>query len=95
MQILVRGVREVIVDDNIDSFNVNASSKQICGHQDTLVEIFKGFVASNSLFLFHSRMDADGREVAIIKETIQFIGTSNFGNEDDDLIEFQSIQEII
>lgn len=95
MEVLIRRIREVIIDDNVDSLNVNASTKQICCDEDALVEIFERLVASNSLLLLHTRVDADGREVAIIKKTIQFIGTSNFGNKDDNLIELQSIQEII
>jgi hypothetical protein len=54
MQVLVRGVREVVVDDDVDSLDVDASSEQICRHQDAFIEIFERFVASDSLFLLHA-----------------------------------------
>lgn len=40
-------------------------------------------------------MDADGWEVALCQQPVQLIRTSNLGHKDDNLVEFQYIQQII
>lgn len=45
MQVGVRALRHVVVEDNVHSLNVHASTKQICGHQDALLKVLEGLVA--------------------------------------------------
>ena len=40
-------------------------------------------------------MDSDGREVALSEELVEFGGTESALDEDDDLVEFQSVEEIV
>ena len=35
-------VGEVVVDDDVNPLDVDASAEQICGHQDALVELLRG-----------------------------------------------------
>lgn len=35
-------VGEVVVDDDVNPLDVDASAEQICGHQDALVELLGG-----------------------------------------------------
>jgi hypothetical protein len=44
MQISISRVRHVIINDNVDTFNVNASSNKVGGHQNSLVSLLKTFV---------------------------------------------------
>jgi hypothetical protein len=44
MQISISRVRHVIINDNVDTFNVNASSNKVSGHQNSLVSLLKTFV---------------------------------------------------
>jgi hypothetical protein len=95
MEVLVGRVWEVVVDDNVDSLDVDASAEQVGGHEDALVEVFEGLVASDALLLLHAGVDADGGEVAVVQQAIQLIGTSDLGDEDDHLVELEGVQEIV
>ena len=41
VQVCIRVLRHVIIEHNIDTFNVHPSTKEICCHQDTFLEIFE------------------------------------------------------
>ena len=34
-------IGEIIIDDNVNSLNINSSAEQIGGHQNTLVELLE------------------------------------------------------
>ena len=70
MQELIRVIREVIVDDNVHSLNVNTTSKQVGGNKNASVKLLEGLVFGNPLLLLLAGMDTDGREVALSQETI-------------------------
>jgi hypothetical protein len=44
MQVAVGLGRCIIVDDNVDTLNIDTTTKDIGGHQNTLFEIFEGLV---------------------------------------------------
>ena len=48
MQIGVRVLRHVVVKDNVDPFDVHASSEEIRSHQDSLAEALKRLVLGKS-----------------------------------------------
>ena len=45
MQVSVRVLRHVVIEDNVDSLNVHASPEQVGGDQDAFLEIFELLVA--------------------------------------------------
>ena len=40
-------------------------------------------------------MNADRGEVALCQESVEFIGARNLGDENDNLVEFENIQQIV
>ena len=48
VQICVGVLRHVVVEDNVDPFDVHASSKEIRSHQDSLAEALKCLVLGKS-----------------------------------------------
>lgn len=48
MKIGVGRLGHVVIDDDIDSRDINSSSKEIGSHHDSLLEFFKFFVLGNS-----------------------------------------------
>ena len=48
VQVGVRVFRHVVVEDNIHPLNVHASSKQVGGDQDALLEVLELLVATQS-----------------------------------------------
>lgn len=50
VQVLVRSViavRKVVVHHNVDPFDVDTTAEQVCGHQDTLLEVLELLVPSS------------------------------------------------
>lgn len=45
VEVGVRVLRHVIVEDDVDSLNVHPSAKQIGGHQDPPLEVFELLIA--------------------------------------------------
>lgn len=45
MEVGVRVLGHVIVEDDVDSLNVHPSTKQIGGHQDPPLEVFELLIA--------------------------------------------------
>jgi len=95
MEKLVAVIRKVIVDNNIDPFNINTTPKQISCDQDSGIEFLEWLLFCDALFLPHSRMNTNGRKVTFRQQSVEFFGTSYLGYEDDDLIEFQDIKEVV
>ena len=95
MEELVGIIREIVVDDNVDTLDIDTTAEQISRHEDTGVEVLEGLVLGNTLVLLHASMNADGGEVALGKETVELVGTGDLGDEDDNLVELQSIEKVI
>ena len=68
-------VGKIVVDDDVDTFDINTTTKQIRGDQDAFVEFLKGFESGNAFVLFETSVDHDGREVAFFEDTVQLHGT--------------------
>ena len=49
MQVSIRGLRHVVVEDNVDSLYVHASSKQVSSHHDSSAEALEGLVLGQSV----------------------------------------------
>ena len=48
MEVGVRVFRHVIVEDNVDTLDIHASSEQVGSHQHTLAEALEGLVLGES-----------------------------------------------
>lgn len=48
MQVTISIRRTVIVDDNVNSFNINATTENISGNEDALLESFESRIAADS-----------------------------------------------
>ena len=48
MEVSVGAIRHVIVNDNIDSFNVNSSSEDVSGNHDSFLEVLENSVPLES-----------------------------------------------
>lgn len=92
---LIGFVGEIVIDHDIDPLDIDSASKQIRRDQNAGIEILERLVLGNSLGLFHASVDANGRKVALGQETIQFLGTCYFADENDDLVELEGVQQIV
>merc|ERR1719278_1899448 len=78
----------VVVENKIDSFNIHATTKQVGGNEDSLLEILGLLISGESLLLSHSSVNGDGWEVLFYQELGESHTSLDRLHEDDDLIEF-------
>ena len=77
--------RRVVVDDNVDTFDVDTSAKDVGRNQDALLERLELLVSLDALLLLQARVDADGREVALAQQPVELCRTADRLDEDADL----------
>lgn len=95
VQVLVRHIREVIVDDDVHSLNIDTTTEQVSGHQDSLVELLEGLEAGDALVLLQVGVDADRGEVAVLQQLGQLHSSLDLGHEDHNLVEVKDIQQVV
>merc|ERR1719414_2419040 len=71
VQVGVGVLWHVVVEDDVDSLDVHATTKQVGSHQDPLLEVFELLVPGQPLLLGHSSVDGDGGEVQFNEELSQ------------------------
>jgi hypothetical protein len=90
----IGGSGHIVVDDNVDTFEVDTTTEDISGDKNTRLVFLEVVVHLQTFFLRHTTIDASRREVAFAEELVQFLATTNIVDKNDDLVEFESIQEI-
>jgi len=48
MKIAIWSIRHIVIYDDVDSFDVDSSTENVCGDTDSLVEVFETLVASDT-----------------------------------------------
>ena len=71
VQVGVGILGHVVVEDDVDSLDVHATTKQVGGHQDPLLEVLELLIPGQSLLLGHPSVDGDGGEVLFNEELSQ------------------------
>jgi hypothetical protein len=93
MEIGVRVLGHVVVDDDVHALDIDTTSKEVGGDHDSRAEGLEVAITGNSFLLLQVRMDADGGEVALTKEAGQLFSSLARANEDDQLVEFDRVHE--
>ena len=76
-----------IVDDKIDSFNIDTSSKEISCNQQSRSVCFEEIIVFDSFLLFELGVDADGIEQFLPEQLCEFFSAIDPVDEDDHLVE--------
>ena len=71
MKICIGVFWHIIVENNVDSFNIHTTSKQVSGDQDTTLEIFEFLVSGKTFFLVHCTVNIDCRKVLFLEKSGQ------------------------
>mmetsp|Transcript_5006 Transcript_5006/g.18790 ORF Transcript_5006/g.18790 Transcript_5006/m.18790 type:complete len:315 (-) Transcript_5006:625-1569(-) len=94
MQVRVYIIGHIVVNDNVHLLDINSTSSDIGGNQDSLVEILELGVILNTLLLAHTTVDADRWELHILGEKlVQLLRSWNSSHKDYNLIVLESIEE--
>jgi len=84
----------IVVDDDIDTFEVNTTAKDVGRHKKSAISFFKLIVSFDSLCLLEVSHHSHGREVALLEQLVELPASADSIDEDDDLVEFQSIEKV-
>lgn len=71
MQIGVRVLGHVVVEHDVHSLNVHATTEQVCGDQNALLEVLELLVTRQPFLLGHCAVDGNGREVLLDQQLSQ------------------------
>ena len=93
VQVGVSVLGHVVVEDNVDSLNVHATTEEVGGHEDSFLEILELLVARESLLLSHASVNGDGGEILLYEELSQG-NTSLHGLHKDDDLQETNINEL-
>lgn len=95
MEVGVSSLRDVVVDDDVDTRNIETTGKDIGGDKDALVELLEGLVLGNTIRLFHRSVNGDTGEVALLQQLVELLSAGNRLDKDADLVELEGIQEVV
>jgi hypothetical protein len=84
-----------LTNADIDSLNIDTSPKDVSCNEDTLFKALELLVSVDSLLLLNTSVNTDTREIAFDQQLVQLVGSCNGLYEDDDLVEFERVEEII
>jgi hypothetical protein len=77
--------RRVVVDDDVDAFDVDTTTEDVGRDEDTLLERLELLVPVDALLLVQTGVDRDRGEVALPEETVEFGRARDGLDEDADL----------
>jgi len=95
MEVGVGVGRQVVVDGQVDSLNVDTTAEDVGGDTDSLVELLEFLVALDTLLLTDSRVKCDTGEVAFTEQLVQLGRSKGALDEDDDLVELETVQQVV
>lgn len=80
---------KTLTDADIDSLNIDTSTKDVGSNEDSLFEALELLVSVDSLLLWDTSVDANTWEVALNEQLVEFVGSGNRLDKDDYLIKFE------
>lgn len=94
VEVGVRVLGHVVVENNVDPLNVHASAKQVCGHKDSLLKILELLIPRQPLLLIHGTVDGNGRKVLFHQKLCQRHATLHSLHKDDHLVELEQVKKL-
>lgn len=94
MEVLVSLGGEIVVDSQVDSLDINTSTKDIGGDTDSLLELLELLVSGNSLLLGNTRVHRGTGESVSIEDLRQAVSSRGRLDEDDNLVELEVVEQV-
>lgn len=87
--------RQVVVDGQVDTLNVDTATEDVGRDTDTLLEFLELLVALDTLLLADTGVHGNRGEVALAEKLVELGATKGGLDEDDDLVVLQLIKEVV
>lgn len=95
MEVRVSVSGGIVVDDDVDTLDVDTTTKDVGGDEDTLLEGLELLETRNTLWLGKGRVDADGGEVALLEKGVELGCALDRLDKDTDLVELEVVEEVV
>ena len=95
VEVAVSVGRQVVVDGQVDTLNVNTTTEDVGGDTDTLLKLLELLVALDTLLLADTGVHGNRGEVALAEELVELGATEGGLDEDDDLVVLQLIKKVV
>ena len=95
MNVRIRICRHIKVENHVDLFHVNSSTKYVCCNHDSMFKLFEVLISFNSLFLRQISVNGNRGEIFPSEDLVQFNGVLYVLDEDYDLVEHEWIEEVL
>jgi len=84
----------IVVEHDVHSLDIHTTTEKVGGDKDTSLEIFEELVSLKTFFLIHGSVDIDGGEVLFLEERGERDASLHGLDEDNDLVEFERVEQI-
>jgi hypothetical protein len=86
---------QVVVDGQVDTLNIDTTTKDVSGDANALLEVLELLVALDTLLLADTGVHSDGGEVALAEELVELSAAEGRLDKDDDLVVFQLVKKVV
>jgi len=94
MQVGVGVFGHIVVEHDVHSLDIHTTTEKVGGDEDTSLEIFEELVSLKTFFLIHGSVNIDGGEVLFLEERGERDAPLHGLDEDNDLVEFERVEQI-
>lgn len=94
MEVLVGLSRQIVVDGQVDSLDIDTSAENISRHTDSLLELLELLVSGNSLLLGDTRVHSSAGEAVSVEDLRQTVGSRGGLDENNHLVELEVVEQI-
>mmetsp|Transcript_2101 Transcript_2101/g.3157 ORF Transcript_2101/g.3157 Transcript_2101/m.3157 type:complete len:277 (+) Transcript_2101:517-1347(+) len=87
--------RHIVINDNINALDIDTTTDEISGHKNALLTLLKALVNIKTIFLRHASINADRREIAVVKQLVEGLCALHRFDENNNLVKVKSIEKIV
>lgn len=94
MQIRIGILGHVVVEHDIDTFDVDTTTEEVRGDEQSLLEVLERLVTADTLGLLQRPVDGNRREVLLAQQVAERDTSLHRLDEDDDLVELEIVEQL-
>ena len=94
MKILVRLARHIEVDNDVNLFDIDTSTEQVCADHDSIFALLEASIDLESLLLRHGLEAGDTGELLTLDDLVKLLGVILRLGENNNLVEFEIVEQL-
>mmetsp|Transcript_36516 Transcript_36516/g.72731 ORF Transcript_36516/g.72731 Transcript_36516/m.72731 type:complete len:361 (-) Transcript_36516:1523-2605(-) len=95
VEVGVGRVGHVVVDDDVDTLDVDAAAPDVRRDEDAVLEVLEVLVHLDALLLLHRSVDGHRGEVALLQQLVELDSTLHRLDENNHLVEFERVKQLV